>query len=313
MFVVQLPKSGILISSMLIGICLASITSVKAEVFDEIKVCRNYLDVQDFARAEVAANKILQSEKLSRKEQFWTQLCLANAYADSGQVQKARPVFEKVESLAESKAELLQSYSSSFRVYLALREFDRAELYAQRGVNLAKELDSKGSQAANLSNLASVALARGDAKHAVALYQQVLDMEVDESRQAIVLSNIASAYSGHEQYLEATKYQRQALKLARKSGNSHQTAQFQILLGGLLSDQGKLSDAEKELTAGLSTMRLLGDKKGEADACLYLGIIAGNRKKGPQMIDWYKKAEALYREIGYVADADQLAKLISEN
>lgn len=229
-----------------------------------------------------------------------------------GYMQKALAAYQEVEALAQTKEELSLAYFSLGSTYLNINELDQAEIYTRRSIKVFNELGNKSSQAACLSNLASIFQQRGNSKNAIAAYKEALALESDELKKSIILSNIAWILSEQKAYIEAIKYYRQAISLAQDSGNSHQAAQFQIFLGESLREQGKLSLAEKELTSGLNTIHLLNDKKSEADACAYLGRLASDRKNHNLMKDWYKKAEVIYREIGDTADANAIAESLAE-
>ncbi|NOU01439.1 MAG: tetratricopeptide repeat protein [Gallionella sp.] len=135
-----------------------------------------------------------------------------------------------------------------------------------------------------------------------------------ETEQASTLNNIAAIHFGRKEYEQAIKLTSQAIVIERRNGNAHNTAILQINLGGILNKDKQYAAAEKELLAGLSAIRLVGDKNWEASACKALGLLALAQKQpvdhlGPN--DWFTKAEALYREIGDTAKANEIANLLA--
>jgi tetratricopeptide (TPR) repeat protein len=135
-----------------------------------------------------------------------------------------------------------------------------------------------------------------------------------EAEQATTLSNIAIIHSQRKEYKPAIKLLRHAIAIDRRNGDAHATAQHQINLGSILSGTKQYPAAEKELLAGLNTIHLVGDKHWEASACKKLGWLANDdpKKSVAETRQWFEKAEALYREIGDTAQADEIANLLAE-
>lgn len=276
--------------------------------YADIDACFNFSNAQDYARAETEAKSLLLRNDLSRTEQRDAQSCLGSAYDGLGRAQDALIAFQKVESLSQTSDELVVAYSWLSTLYIMVRDFDRGDLYAQRAGKLYKALRNKRGQGTMLGNQATVMELRGDKKRALDLYQESLLLQPDNTT---VLVNIAGLYEQREEYGSAVKTLRQAIAIDRRTEDSHATATHQIQLGDLLRKQGKLDLAEKELTAGLSSIRLLGDKRSEALACFYFGLLKRSEKKSDESREWYQKAESLYREIGYTLDADSIASLLA--
>lgn len=279
--------------------------AVEAKVTD---TCSNFYNAQDYARAEAEAKTLLLRDDLSRTDQIDAQTCLGNSYNGMGRGQDALAAFQKVEGLSQTSVELVNAYARLSTLYIMARDLDRGELYAQRASKIYKELEYQRGQSTMVGNLATVAELRGDKKRALELYQESLVLNPDNTT---VLGNIAGLYEQRKEYAQAAKTLRQSIAIDRRIENSHDAATHQIQLGDLLRKQGKLDLAEKELTAGLSSIRLLGDKRSEALACLNLAALETVKKKFHVAREWYQKAEALYREIGYTRDADAIASLLA--
>lgn len=277
----------------------------------DIDACFNFLEAQDYARAEKEAKQLLQRGTHNRIDERETQLCLGRAYNGMGRVRDALPAFQRVEALSETPTELAIAYNWLGLGYDALNDLDRAELYDQRSLKAFRELGDKKKEAVALNNLARVVQQRGDTERALKLYREALAM-TPETAQATLLNNIALIHSNRKEYKQAIKLLRQAIDIERHNGDSHRTAMAQINLGKVLYEDKQYSAAEKELLAGLNAIRLLGDKAREAEACFLLGYLAVDMKKtGTDVLDWLEKAEALYREIGDTANADAIANLLA--
>jgi tetratricopeptide (TPR) repeat protein len=280
----------------------------------DAQACFNFLNAQDYARAESEAKQLLQNGNLSRTEERAAQLCLGRAYDSIGRSRDALPIFQQVESLSQTTQELATAYNWLGSIYSDLNDLDRAELYDQRSLKTNRELGDKQGVASALNNLAGVADQRGNTERALQLYRELLAMR-PEAEQSTTLNNIALIHVKRKEYKQAIKLLRQAIEIDRRNGDAHRTATSQINLGGILRDAKQYAAAEKELLAGLNAIRLVGDKDWEASACELLGGLAaadGNPKQNvSETIQWLEKAEALYREIGDTAKADGISNLLT--
>lgn len=210
--------------------------------------------------------------------------------------------------------ELAVAYNWLGLTYYILNDLDHAELYDQRALKAYRELGDKKREAAALNNLAMVANTRGDQERALQLYRESLIMQ-PETEQATTLNNIALIHNQRKEYKQAIKLLRQTIAIEHRNSDAHATAQQQINLGGILLCDKQYTAAEKELLAGLNAIHLVGDKRWEAHAYANLGSLAiaeGNPKKNvSEARQWFEKAEALYREIGDTAKADEIANLLA--
>ncbi len=291
---------------------IASLLSTGLTQADTTDACFNFLNAQDYARAENKAKQLLQGGNLNLSEERYAQLCLGRAYDLMGRNKDALPAFQRVEALSLSTNELAVAYNFLGVTYEQLNDLDRAELYDQRALKAFRELGNKQNEAVTLGNLGGVVEKRGDTERALKLYQESLSME-PEAEQATTLNSIALIHSDRKEYKQAIKFLRQAIDIDRRNGDAHKTAIHQINLGDILLKAKQYPAAEKELLAGLNAIRLLGNKALEAVACTNLGWLANDdpQKGGKEARQWFEKAEALYREIGNTDRADKIAKFLA--
>ena len=299
-------KNIILFAAVLLGV------SVTPFAYGDATTCFNFLDAQDYQRAENEAKQLLQRGNLERVDERLTQLCLGEAYSNTGRNLDALPAFQRVEALSQTTKELSIAYNWLGGTYHALNDLDRAELYSQRALKIVRELGDKKSESTMLNNLALAANKRGDAERALKLYRESLTI-MPQLEQATTLNNIALIHIARKEYKSAITLLRQAIKIDRGNGDTHQTARWQINLGSVLNKDKQYASAEKELLAGLNAIRLVGDKGWEAVACEKLGWLASanpNNTVGDPL-EWMSKAKAIYREIGDTAGVDRIAKLLA--
>lgn len=302
-------KNIILFFAVWLGVSMSSFAHAGAA-----DACFNYLNAQDYARAETEEKQLLQRGNINSMDERQAQLCLGRAYYKMGRVRDALPAFQRVEVLSKSSEELATTYNWLGSTYGDLNDLDRAELYDQRFLKAVRELGDKSKEATALSNLAFLANHRGDQVRALQLYQESLTMQ-PKAEQATTLNNIALIHAGRKEYKQAIKLLRQAIEIDRSNGDTHSTAIHQINLGSVLKNDKQYAAAEKELLAGLNAIRLVVGKHSEANACEELGWLAvadGNPKKNvDEARQWLGKAEAIYREIGDTANADRIANLLA--
>ncbi len=302
-------RFAFLLLATLVGIIVAPVA--QADATDAIQTCSNYLDAQDYARAETAAKILLQRNDLGRTEERDTQFCLGRAYDGLNRASDALLAFQKVESLSDSADRLAASYDWLSTLYGRTGDLDHCELYAQRAIKLYKGLGNKSGEATMLSNLGVNQFRRGNTERALAFYQEALALEPDEAKKPTTLGNIASIYIGREEYAKAIKLLRQASEIDRRNGDAHDAAGIQFDLGVALRLQGRLIEAKKELTESLNTNHLFGDRSLEASTYWNLAVLSKAQKNIPQARKWYEKAEASYRESGDIKSADEIANLLA--
>lgn len=279
---------------------------------DATDTCFNFLNAQDYARAESEAKQLLQRGNLNRIDERDAQLCLGRTYSRTGRIQDALPAFQRVEALSQTTEELAVAYNWLGTNYRNLHDLDRAELYGQRALKAYRELGNKKREAISLNNLAGIAQIRGDLERADQFYREALAM-LPEAEQSATLNNIATIHASRKEYQQAIKLLRQAIDIDRRNGNAHGAAMNQINLGDVLRKAKQYAAAEKELLAGLNAIRLVGDKSWEAEACEDLGWLANDtpQKSGAETRQWFEKAKALYLEIGDTEKTDEITNLLA--
>jgi len=294
------------------GLALCGLLLTSVAHADATDTCFNFLNAQDYSRAESEAQALLKRKTLGREEKRYTQLCLGRAQYMQGRQQDSLPAFQQAERLSQTTEELAVVYSFLGLVYGDLDDLNRAELYDQRSLKANRELGNKSREATALINLAVVAGKRGDSERELTLLQEALAVEPDESKKSSALNNIAMIYEDRGDYERAISMLRQALDMDRRNGNGHDAAKHQLNLGWILARTENYDEAKQELTAGLNAIHLIGDQQSEATGSLYLARLEearGNKAKAKQ---WFGKAESLYREIGNTASADQMRSFAAQ-
>lgn len=290
------------ITALLVICGLMSSAYVQAGAAD---ACFNFLNVQDYPRAENEAQALLKRIDLSREEQRSSWQCLGRAQRDQGRQQDSLSPFQQVERLSQTSGELAFAYDQLGATYRDLNDLDRAELYSQRALKVYRELGDKSAQATTLDNLALLARKRGDTESQLALLQEALAVEPYNEGKEKKLDELVTIYLGRRDFEQAVSASRQIVNIQRSRFSDH-AAMSQIHLGHVLYLAGKFDEAENELAAGLKAIRLVGNKHGEAIGYSLRARLDESRGNNAKAKKWYRKAENLYREDGDSYNADQM-------
>lgn len=299
--------SGQLKPAVLFIAAVVSLGTASVAHADITDACFNFLKAQDYPRALTEAKSLLKRKGLVSEDERSAQLCLGSAHRATGRFREALPAVLRAESLSRSTEDLAITYLSLGSIYLWTGDLDRAELYTQRAIKAYKELGDTHLESTAINNLAMIVQKRGNLDRALTLFRESLTLDTDGALKSSKLNNIATIHIERKEFDEAAKLLREAVEISRRRGDGHQTALFQLNLGETLRQQGDLSGAEQELTAGLKAIQLIGDQDWLASAYKFLAFLEKDRKDIPAAKEWYRKAELTYRAIGKMAYAKEMA------
>lgn len=275
-------------------------------------VCFKFIAAQDYPRALSEAKSLLKRKGLARVDEREIQMCFSKANLGTDHFREALPALLRVEALSRSTEELAVAYYTLGLTYHGVADLDRAELYTQRAIKAFRELGDKGRESTSLNNLGNIVQARGDLNQALTLFMESLALAPDESTKPPTLNSIAMIYLAVNQFDGAAKLLRQAIDILRREGDFQHAAIMQINLGDALVKQGELVEAERELTAGLNAVQLIGDYKWVATACISLAELEERRQDIPAARAWYRKAELINRALGQTAKADAVRQKLNQ-
>ncbi|TAJ80029.1 MAG: hypothetical protein EPO42_04980 [Gallionellaceae bacterium] len=95
MLTVSIPRFIAILVVVLSG--LLAMPLARASTVDDLKACFIFLNSQDYARAEQAAQTLLRRTDLDRGAQLYAWLCLGKAYDGIGRAKDALQAFKQVE------------------------------------------------------------------------------------------------------------------------------------------------------------------------------------------------------------------------
>jgi predicted ATPase len=208
-------------------------------------------------------------------------------------------------------AQLLQRYdiSNPLRVRaLAIQSqcvvnnegnFGEAHELAEKGVQLARRLGDRHSEAFSLSILGGFTLLQGNLSDAIPLLEQSLAIYRalgDKAGQAGVIDWLSINNSDLER---AAAYAREGLGLCRELGDLAGVASILTTLARLTYSRGDFSSPAPWLEEVLSLSRQLGDQIREEEALITYGTLAYWQGDYPRARAFYEAGISLGEKIGY--------------
>ncbi|MFX1478658.1 MAG: tetratricopeptide repeat protein [Promethearchaeota archaeon] len=172
-------------------------------------------------------------------------------YEKNDEVDKALDCMEQSLELREDlgiKHEI--AYSLSMIAYILIKykgELERASLYAERGLTLAKNTNKKFYIAFSLHSLASVYTIRGEFDQSIKIFEQSLSLykELNNKRMiAVLLNNVGEKYRIIGELDSALDCLEQSLAIHQELGNLRDIACTHDFLIQILIDKGEIQRAQ---------------------------------------------------------------------
>lgn len=263
--------------------------------------CFNYLNAKDYRSAKTEAQTLLKKLMWTREEKFSTLICLGRAYLSTGDNSAALTTFFEAQRFSDSTLDNAIVYQYLGKTYLRLDNPSAAELNSQWALKAFKEVGYKKGESITLIDLALIAKDRSDDDKTLALYREILTLDMaSEETKVVVLHNTAAILSSREKYFESITLQRQALEIARRLGSNELLAKLKINLSFNLIEIRDFANAEIELTAGLVMIQLIGDKDWEATAYTRFGVLYFKQHRLAEAKKMTQKAIAVSKANGKV-------------
>jgi CHAT domain-containing protein/tetratricopeptide (TPR) repeat protein len=220
-----------------------------------------------------------------------------------GQMELAVNKFEAAlkESL-ELKETLLAQYCLDWLINRAQSAGDsqRAVAYMEDGLQLAKSVDDKLSQAGWLNEMGAILRRTGDREKALNKLEQGLALvkEIrDADLEAVLLNNISLVYSNLGDYPKALEFQMQALDVVRKLGNKRYEGLMLMNAGALYEQLNQKPKALETFDRALSIANEIGDSEIKAQTFTLLGGHNFREGKYREALDFFNKSLPLKRTL----------------
>jgi tetratricopeptide (TPR) repeat protein len=194
-------------------------------------------------------------------------------------------------------------------------EHDQAEARIEEARDAWQRLGRPDRVAGSVRRLGYLALARGRAEGAVEWFGQAVTdyRELGDARHlAVTLGDLADALIATSRPREAIEALEEAGRLLVDSPDPHSQGRLLTRLGLAYELAGNSRAAGEYLDQSLRAMREIGSRRGEADALVALGDLAGRAGRSDEARTRYAEAQRVLVSLGSPEEArirDRLAEL----
>jgi len=266
---------------------------------NEIEKCINYFKSQNYQLALQAGRNAVMIYPRSAKAHE----CLGTTYEKLGYFNLSINELKTAEKLTNSKDVLGAIYSVIGIDYDHLGYLNKALLYFDRELEIARDLNNQEKESTALNNIAAIYANQGNYDKALEYYNKSLRLTTKPTSIANIYNNIATVYSGKGDNNKAVEYFKKAVELAQKAGDYHGTAMYMLNLGASYTDLKNFQEAQRYLQQGLLMMQKLGNKDWEATGYAYFGKLYLAQNKKALSREYFTKAYNLFKATGDNNDA----------
>ena len=196
-------------------------------------------------------------------------------------------------SLAKTYNELTWQYR--------LVDRDKAILYGNKAIALAKKINFPASTAQAYNDLGIIYYDKENYDTAIQLYQKAMDIRLqlhDGLGVAKLYNKIGVVYQREGQFEKAEDAQLKALALFQKSNNDFGVSYSLNNIGILNQNMGRYDEAIKYQQQSIALKEKIGDKIGLAGSYVNMGNIYFIKKDYAQTKSYYEKGVDISRQIG---------------
>jgi adenylate cyclase len=268
---------------------------------------RYAMSTSNFPEAIAAAQQAVKLARMAHKEEkairaYWLwgrTLWLQGSYAKARTRYKQALVMAETAKLTAWIATTLDGLGS-LDIYDG--NYDRAQHYLERALQLSREMGDREREATCLYNLGEIADLRGNFAQAQAYHEQALHffrligMQINEGRSLSRVGSMIVEQRGD--YEKAELYTRQALHISQKSKDG--VGEIGALYGLSLIDlaQNNYQAARVQAERGLRICRDIGFKYFEGMCLTNLGTVADELGEYASALEYHQQGLSILRKIG---------------
>ena len=183
-------------------------------------------------------------------------------------------------------------------VFMYNEQYDKAESYLQKELDIARQVHNEALQQKALSNLALNSSRKGNYQKAILQNLELLPI-VEKSGDLISIGNVYANMSNAHYYLGQLKqsetYQKRALISFTKAGYEPGMSNAYNTLGVLADDQKQYAVALGYIQKSLAIKQKIGDSSGIANAYVSLYNVYSSLKRPADALPALLKAEAIFK------------------
>ncbi len=235
------------------------IRAISAELSGDAKQAINYL--------ELATNE---------DPKFWAAwLKLSINYRKQGQYEKAMSIVKVFEQAKVTDQFKIMVINSKVNIHNAMGEFDQALDEVDSAINLARKNNNIKSQYILLSNKAYTASQLGKFKVAIDSINESIRLikqenENNHARLGSTYSTLSGIENNMQNFKDAETHAKLAIKHLTLADNKRYVAKVKLRLSNILSNTGKLNEAENLVSDAIITLSQLDAALEESTAYMRL-------------------------------------------
>lgn len=201
---------------------------------------------------------------------------------------------------AATRLSIYYYFAGVYVLVLRLHPKERIS-WLEAGLKAAHLLNLKEAEGAALGNLGLAYMDLGEARKAIELYEQNLEIvrqTNDRLGQGAALGNLGIAFANLGETRKAIEFHEQSLLITREVGDRRGEASTTNSLGIAYGDLGETIKAIELLEQSRLISREIGDRRGEGNALGNLGIAFAKLGETQKSLELHHQALIISREIG---------------
>lgn len=262
------------------------------------ETCINYLNANDYQKALDYGKKAVEED--SRNPDAHS--CLGRAYSETGKVNDAIEELKEAENLTTEKARLIKIYGSLAIAYGRKGARSSMEEYAERQIELSKELDDAEGESDGLNSLGLISLSKKKYDKAIGFFQDSFKAKPATR----TLSNISQAYTAKKECDKAIEYAKKAIEMGDQKGDQLTAAYAAISLSNAYLTAGNISEGEAAAQDALKRMQKLENKGGEAEATIMLAVTYMKKDDLKVSKQYLVSAKLIHEFLGNKKEVEQI-------
>ncbi|TRZ46242.1 tetratricopeptide repeat-containing sensor histidine kinase [Robertkochia solimangrovi] len=272
------------------------------QIIDTVRINTLLLLSEDLAYKDLDNSLSLAMEAIERSEALNWNEGLARSYRQAGIIEYYKPNYDKALNhlhLAltyseRSKNALLKAsiYNNIANIYADLKEFDKALVYYDRLLKVAREANSEKDELIALFNIATIYTELGDYDRSLQNFFSSLDLAEKASitqHLPAIYNNIARTYQYMHEDEQALQYLDQGIAVAEESDNRYILSTLLRNKGELLRDANQFEQAELSLIRSIELSQENGSVEWESLAWETLSSVYEQQNKAELALDAFRK------------------------